>query len=143
MGINQPSAIARTQIILPRGSTESSSNILSSVHGRVVRQVRRADIARIPRILGGSRIILSNQSRVHGLGDLQREPTRQTLGGTLHGVLAFVGWQSLLVLHTEMKSAVAAASAHCLLGGNGAVDTDLTGADAGFRVGEDEALERC
>lgn len=108
---------------------------------RVMRQVRRADLTRITRILRRSRIILRNQSGVHGPGDLQREPARQTLGGTLHRVRARIGRQGLLALRAEMESAVAAGATHGLLGSDGAIEANLTGTDAGFGVGEDEALE--
>lgn len=113
---------------------------MTRVHSRVVCEVGRTDLRRVTRVLGGSSIVLLNEGRVHGLGDLEREPTGETLRGTLNGVLASVGGQGFLALHAQMEGTVAAGSAHCLLRCDGAVYPHLASTNAGLRVAEDVTL---
>ena len=123
----------------PISTIQVISNILTRIN-RVVRQIRRTNLRRVPRILRRSSIILRNKSRIHRLRDLKREPTRETLSSALNGVLASICWKGFLVFHAQVEGAVAACSAHCFLGSDGAVETDLASADACLGVAEDEAL---
>lgn len=142
MGITSPAPSQERKPSIPpkTSSNETSSNILASVH-RVMCQVRRTHITRVTRILRRSRIILRNESRVHGSRDLQREPARETSGSPLDRVGALVHRESFLALDAEVQSAVTARATHCLLRSNSAIDANLAGTYTGCRVGEDEALE--
>lgn len=113
---------------------------MARVHSRVVCEVRRADLRRVTRVFGGSGVVLFNESRVHRLGDLEWEPTSETLRGALDGVLASVGGQGFLALHAQVEGAVAAGPAHCLLWCDGAIHPHLAGTDAGRGITEDVAL---
>lgn len=111
------------------------------VQSRVVRKIRLANLHRVTRVLGRSSIVLSDQRWVHRLGDLQRKATSEALGGTLHGVRPSIRRERFFALHAQVEGAVAACSAHHFLWCDCAVGSDVAGADAGFVVAEEEALE--
>lgn len=113
---------------------------MARVHSRVVCEVGRTNLRRVTRVLGRSGIVLLNEGRVHGLGDLEREPAGETPGGTLDRVLASVGGQGFLTLHAQMEGAMTAGPAHCFLWCDSAIYPHLAGTDAGLRVAEDVAL---